>query len=137
MIPASISVPVGPHAHARKWWAKVFRFRDVLPEPDSIRYATDIPKPFLMKGTEELFWGDVLFTGKETDSGWRFHVAYLANDGTVHTVAPSAAHQNAMRNSGLCPALLKGSSDLAACVRLATFLRLGVPLPGVAPMAWN
>lgn len=126
--PRSVSVTVKPQDSRCRYWAKVLRERDLLPVPSTVDGANSIPVPFLRKGDEELFFGDVLIEGEENHHkkarGWFYRVSFM-HEGELVRVLPSSAVKAAMKAAGLAPQLLAGSGEVAACVRIAHGLRAG------------
>lgn len=128
----SVSVEIRPYKRYHKYWAKVVRAGAALPKPDEVIGAASIKMPFLRTGEEELFCGDLLFEGEANHShkqrGWTYWVHYVDEEGELITAKGGWADfkANLKAAAGYFDAdLLKGSGDLAACVRFAHVQRLG------------
>jgi len=126
----SASVRVGPRDSRCRYWAKIVRAGQPLPTPASVGGAASIPGAYLRNGEEELFPGDVLIEGEEMHHrkarGWTYRTAHVTAAGELVYTTPSAEIKAAMKAAGLPAELLPGSGDLAACVRIAHGLRLGL-----------
>lgn len=127
----SVSAPIRPNDSRCKYWAKTIRFDEALPLPSNIEGASDLPGAYLKQGEEELMPGDFLIEGeanhhRRTDRGWSYTLSYMNAEGDLETVTPTAEHKATMKANGMDPTLLKGSGDIAACVRLAMGLRHGI-----------
>lgn len=123
----SVSIEIAPRDHRCRYWAKLIDADMALALPAQTDRAADIPGNYLREGEEELLPGDFLIEGEENhhrkDRGWTYRVSYLGIDGELHQVVPTAEMKQAMKASGMSPALLRGSGLLAACVRLIEGLR--------------
>jgi hypothetical protein len=126
----SASVTIAPQDSRCRYWAKVIRKEMALPFPSLVAGANDIPGSFARNGDEELFSGDVLIEGEEVSHrkarGWVYRVTFVGADGKSKVVKPSSDIKAAMKAAGLHAALLSGSGDVAACVRIAHGLRAGL-----------
>lgn len=126
----SVSIQIKKRDSRCRFWAKVIRAGQALPMPSAVSGANDIPGPFAQQGDEELFFGDVLIEGEENhhrhSRGWTYGVTFIGLDGAVHVVQPSSDIKAALKKAGLDRALLAGSGDVAACVRIAHGLRAGL-----------
>jgi len=127
----SFSVSISPVDGRCRYWAKLVRANEHLPMPETVQGASDICGSYLQLGDEKIMPGDVLFEGEamhhRRSRGWLY---------TVSSVTPAGAllvrnskwseFKSAMKTEGgFDPMLLKGSGDLAACVRFAHIARLG------------
>lgn len=125
----SVSIQIKKRDSRCRFWAKVIRAGQALPMPSAVSGANDIPGPFAQQGDEELFFGDVLIEGEENHHrharGWTYWVTFVGLDGAVHVVQPNSEIKAALKKAGLDRALLAGSGDVAACVRIAHGLRAG------------
>lgn len=126
----SLSVKLGARDRRCRYWAKVVRAGHALQQPSSVSAASDVPGVYLRAGDEELFFGDVLIEGEENHHrnarGWTYWVTFLGDDGEKHVVQPSSEVKAAMKAAGLPSVLLAGSGEVAACIRIAHGLRLGL-----------
>lgn len=124
---SSISVKIGPQDSRCRYWAKIIKAED-LPIPSSIDGANDIPGPYKRHGDEELLVGEFLIEGEEIHHrkarGWAYNITFLHN-GNERTIKPSSEIKQQMKAAGMPPELLKGSGDIAACVRIAIGARDG------------
>jgi hypothetical protein len=127
---SSVSVKIAPADRRCRYWAKVVRAATPLPAPDSVDGANGIPSPYARLGDEELFAGDFLFEGEAEHHrkarGWDYIVSYMGPDGKLIRCRPGSAEKAAMKANGLPANLLPGSGDIAAMVRLAHAVRLGI-----------
>lgn len=130
MTDKSISVEVSPVDKRCKYWAKVVRADAELPIPEQVLGGDDIPGRYLQLGEEELFSGDFLFEGEaishKHNHGWAYYVTFMSDNGDKVVIRPTSAHKTAAKDGGLPKELLKGSGELAAAVRLAHAVRLGI-----------
>lgn len=128
----SASVRVVPGDSRCRYWAKIVRAANPLPLPKDVDGANDIAAPYAKKGDEELFPGDMLIEGEENhhrnNRGWSYWVTYCDNDatGTRRIKNPGADEKAAMKAAGLPAELLAGSGGVAAAVRFAHGVRLGL-----------
>ena len=134
----SVSIEIGPTDKRCRYWAKRIDAGTVLGLPDSISRAEDIPGSFLRVGGEdELAIGDFVIEGEEVHHrhrrGWTYRIGYVGIDGALHRVTPNKEHKQAMKYAGLALDHLRGSGELAACVRLIAGLKLGLD-GGVVPI---
>lgn len=118
----SASITVGPSDKRCRYWAKRITPDTTLKLPSEVSGAGDIPGPFLKLGDEELELGEFLIEGEQVHHrkmhGWTYSIVFLGSDGEVHSICPAAEHKAALKSAGMPVALLKGSGELAACVRL-------------------
>lgn len=131
----SVSVPVVPSDYRCKYWAKLFRANAPLPLPSDVTSASSLPGPYLLRGDEELFPGDVMLEGEENHPykkrGWSYWLRYVTPDGTLLVYRSGFSEQKvAAKAQGLASSLLAGSGDIAGAVRVAHALRAGMELPG-------
>lgn len=128
----SASIKVGPQDARCKYIAKLVRAGQGLPTPTTV---SDLGMRALggnlaRNGLEELFPGDFLFESEEMhhrrERGYRTRVVFVADDGELIHLEPTAEHKAAMKAAGLAPDLLAGAGPLAACVRVAHAVRLGI-----------
>lgn len=128
----SVSVTLGAKDTRCRYWAKIFRADQALPVPSDVEGANDLAASYLRRGEEELFPGDVLIEGEANhhrrhDRGWTYHVTVVRTDGSEYgPEIPCAAVKAHLKKAGLPPQLLMGSGDIAACVRIAHGVRLGL-----------
>lgn len=126
----SASVEVKPVDERCRYWAKVFRAGTSLPLPEIVRGGSDLPGQFLLCGEEELFPGDVLIEGEEThhtkNRGWAYYVVFMDSAGELVSVRPRPDHKAKAKANGLPPQYLTGSGELAAAVRLAHAVQMGI-----------
>lgn len=124
----SVSVTLGPRDKRCQYWAKIIRAAQPLPPHDTD--SAGIPGPWLRRGEEELFPGDVLLEAEARHHrkarGWDHTIAWVDSDGAFHRVAPSPEHKAALKSQGLAPHLLTGSGPVTACLRIAHGLRAGL-----------
>jgi hypothetical protein len=127
---ASASVEIGPSDKRCRYWAKVLRAGCPLPAPSAVNGANDVPGPYLRHGDEELFPGDVLIEGEALHHrkarGWLYTACFMGADGAPVWVRPSHELKATMKAAGMPAHLLAGSGDVAACVRIAHAVRLGI-----------
>lgn len=124
----SVSVRIAPRDDRCRYWAKVIRAGQALPLPSATNGANDLPGLYARKGEEELLPGDVLIEGEEAHHrkarGWAYWITFV-HEGKAHTKAPTGIKAH-LKTAGLPAELLTGSGDVAACVRIAHGLRLGM-----------
>lgn len=127
----SHSIYIGPTDHRCRHWAKIVRSGRALPMPENVKCAADIPVPYRSPGHDELMPGDVLFEGEALhhcrNLGRAYSVVAVSLEGTLMTLEMASREFKAAmkREGGFDPDLLRGSGDLAACVRFAHIARLG------------
>lgn len=113
-------------------WFKIVRKGTQLPLPCNVRGADDIPADYSRPGYDELFPGDFMFQGEEMhhrkNRGWVYWITWVDGAGALHYTKPSMAIKIALKANGLPPALLSGSGDVAALIRIAHGIRLGISL---------
>ena len=131
----SVSVRVVPSDYRCKYWAKLFRASAPLPMPSNVMSASSLPGPYLLRGDEELFPGDVMFEGEEIHPykkrGWGYWLRYVTPNGNLLVYRSGFSEQKmAAKAQGLEASLLAGSGDIAGAVRVAHALRAGMALPG-------
>ena len=136
--PHSVSIEIRPADKRCRYWAKRIDAGRGLSLPDSIGSAKDIPGPFLnVGGEDELAVGDFIIEGEEVhhrhQRGWTYRIGFMGIDGALHRVTPNKEHKQAMKAAGMPLHYLRGSGELAACVRLIAGLRLGLD-GGVLPI---
>lgn len=128
----SVNVPIRPQDRECRYWAKIIRANEKLPKPLEVGNSRDIPGPYLRHGEEELFDGDVLFEGEERhptkQRGWKYTVCFIGPKSARTYIEPTPAMglKQIMKDRGMPAELLIGSGDIAACVRFAWALRLGM-----------
>ena len=127
----SASVRVVPGDSRCRYWAKIVRVGVALPVPSTVDGANDIPGDYLRKGEEELFAGDVMIEGEENhhrnNRGWSYCVTWCGQDGTARRIKNPGAEMKAAMKAAGCPVeLLSGAGQVAAAVRFAHGLRLGL-----------
>lgn len=127
----SHSVTVKPLDPRCRYWAKVLRAGDPLPLPSNVEGANDIPGRYLQLGEEELLPGDVLLEGEANHHrnarGWTYWVTFVRPNGAlVHLTSGFSVQKKAFKAQGMPPELLTGSGDIAAMVRIAHAVRLGL-----------
>lgn len=133
----SHSVEIKPFDSRCKYWAKISRAGSDLPAPCLIQGANDIPSPYLFRGEEELMPGDALFEGeanhhRRNDRGWSYWLAVVTEEGKLVRFTSGFSPQKAqMKAQGLLPALLAGSGDVAAMVRIVYGVRSGLKVTPV------
>lgn len=126
----SASVTIQPCDTRCRYWAKIIRKGTSIPKPVAVEGAADVPGHYLRQGDDELYIGDVLIEGEENHHrklrGWTYDVTFVDKDGELRTVHPCAEIKSALKAGGLPPELLAGSGDVAACVRIAHAVALGI-----------
>lgn len=126
----SVSVQIKPEDSRCRYWAKIIRKDAALPLPSTVEGANDIPAPYSRKGDEELFEGDVMIEGEEMHHrkarGWTYAITFIGADGEARRVRPGSEIKATLKANGLEPALLAGSGDVAACIRIAHAIRAGI-----------
>lgn len=126
----SVSVEIKPRDSRCRYWAKIIRANQPLPLPSNVNGADDIPGPYLRIGEEEMLPGDVLIEGEANHHmktrGWTYDVHVIRADGTCYSTQPMSAHKAALKDAGMPVNLLTGSGDIAACVRIAHGVRMGL-----------
>lgn len=127
----SVSVTIKPADSRCRYWAKVVRAGTPLPLPSDVTGAADIPGPFSQRGDEELFLGDFLIEGEAVhhsrNRGWYYWVTWCTGDGKWRREEdPDSTVKSQLKAAGLPVELLPGAGTLAACVRVAHAVRLGL-----------
>lgn len=127
----SASVTIEPADRRCRYWAKVIRKETSLPKPSDVTGANDVPGAYLRTGEDELFPGDILIEGEENhhrnNRGWSYWVTYCDAEGNARCIMnPGAEEKAAMKAAGLPAEMLAGSGQVAACIRLAHGVRLGI-----------
>ena len=127
----SVSVSILPQDYRCRFWAKVVRASVALPLPSAVQGASDVPGAYARRGDEELLAGDILITGEEMHHrkarGWTYRVFFMNSAGELIKVPnPGTSEKAAMKSNGLPANLLPGSGEVAACIRLAHAIRLGI-----------
>ena len=134
----SISVEIKPLDDRCRYWAKIIRDGVMLPMPGDVTSANDIPGPYIQRGEEELFPGDILIEGEANHHrmarGWTYHITACKADGTrFGPREPKPEHKAAIKaklaEAGLNERVLAGSGDIAACVRIGFAVRSGIEVP--------
>jgi len=128
---ASASVQIKPADSRCKYWSKIIRAGSSLPLPSASGGASDIAAPYLRNGDDEIFPGDILIEGEANHHrharGWSYWVTYCDSNGALHRIKnPGTAEKMALKTAGLPAEYLPGSGQLAACVRYAHGVRLGM-----------
>lgn len=131
--PRSASVSIAPSDYRCRYWAKVLRAGVALPIPAKVAGASDLPGAYLKNGDEELFEGDFLVSGEELhhrkSRGWSYMLKFIDPvTGKLRVVQALAERKAAAKAGGLPAELLAGSGDVAALVRLAHAVRLGISI---------
>ena len=128
----SISIELEKKDSRCRGWFKIVRSGTQLPLPANVRGADDIPAGYAREGYDELFCGDFMFQGEEMhhrkNRGWVYWITWVDADGALHYTKPSMTLKKALKANGLPPALLAGSGDVAALIRIAHGVRLGISL---------
>ncbi|HBJ98802.1 MAG TPA: hypothetical protein DDZ62_01645 [Delftia acidovorans] len=129
----SVSVSVKPVDYRCRFWAKVVRGGVVLPVPNKVLGANDVPGAYLKQGDEELFAGDFLLIGEEVHHrkarGWDYKMKFIdPRTGQLRTVAALSERKAVAKANGLPVELLAGSGEIAGLVRLAHAVRLGISI---------
>lgn len=131
-VSASVSFEIRPYNCGHKHLAKLIRAGKNIPMPDDVNWSHDIPFPFLLPGEEELFPGDILFEGQQNhrrkQRGGSYWVHGVDDCGNLWSRSEdwSAFKAELKAAAGtFVPELLKGSGELAACVRFAHVQRYG------------
>ena len=106
-----------------------------MPRPSDVKGAGDINSPYLRRGDEELYPGDIMFEGEANhhskDRGWSYWVHFVDQEGNLIVYRSGFSEQkSAAKAQGLALELLAGSGDVAGAVRVAHALRAGMSLPG-------
>ena len=128
----SHSVEIKPLDSRCKYWAKIVRAGVDLPSPCLVQGASDVPGPYLRQGEEELLPCDALLEGeanhhRRNDRGWSYCLTFVTGSGSLVRFRSGFSTQKAeMKAQGLVPALLTGSGDVAAMVRIVHGLRAGL-----------
>jgi len=128
----SYSVEIAPADGRCRYWAKVIRAGMSLPLPSLVNGADDIPSHYLLRGNEELLPGDALFEGEANhhrkNRGWSYWLTFVTEAGDLVRVCNEdfGGIKAILKQQGLAAEYLKGSGDVAAMVRIAQALRLGM-----------
>jgi len=128
----SASVRVVPCDSRCRYWAKIVRADAALPMPSAVNSANDIASEYLRKGGEdELFIGDIMIEGEENhhrnNRGWSYWITWCGAAGQARRIKnPSSQIKSAMKQAGCDAALLPGAGQVAAAVRAAHGVRLGM-----------
>lgn len=127
----SASVRVVPGDSRCRYWAKIVRASVALPLPSAVEGANDIPSNYLKRGEEELFPGDIFIEGEanhhRNNRGWSYWITYCDSEGLARSIRnPGANEKAALKAAGLPTELLAGSGGVAAAVRFAHGVRLGL-----------
>ncbi|EHL24153.1 hypothetical protein KYG_04215 [Acidovorax sp. NO-1] len=134
----SVSIQIKPTDKRRHYWAKRIDSGTALSLPCNVSHGEDIPGPYLpVGGYEELALGEFIIEGEQLfhrhRRGWTYRIGYMGIDGALHRVCPRMVHKEALKAAGIAPDHLKGSGELAACVRLILGMRMGLRA-GVVPI---
>ena len=128
----SVSVSIKPQDDRCRYWAKIIRNGVALPLPSAVDSASNVPGGYVRRGEEELFPGDFLIEGEENHHrkarGWAYKLRFIGHTGALRTVAPLAERKAVAKANGLPSPLLAGSGDIAALIRLAHAVRLGISI---------
>lgn len=127
----SLSVKIGPEDKRCRYWAKIIRAGSALPAPSSVNGANDVPGNYARNGDEELFAGDIMIDGEELNHrkarGWSYRVIWMDPEtGERRRIFPNSDVKAELKTNGLPAALLAGSGDVAACIRIAHAIRVGI-----------
>lgn len=127
----SASVSIKPRDGRCRYWAKIIRSGKDLPLPADVDGANDLPSEYLRKGEEELLPGDFLFEGEEEHHrkarGWAYWLTYCDEEGVARRITrPGAEEKAALKAAGIPVEYLPGSGGVAAIVRVAQGVRLGL-----------
>ena len=128
----SHSVTIAPFDDRCRYWAKICRAEQALPHPTNALRADDLPGPYLRRGQDELMPGDVLFEGeaihhRRTDRGWSYWLKMVLPNGELLELKSGfGAQKQQLKLQGMQPDLLMGSGDIAAMVRIAHGVRMGL-----------
>ena len=128
----SHSVEILPCDARCRYWAKIVRAGMPLPSPSLVSGANDIPSAYLQRGDDELLPGDVLFEGEanhhRSNRGWSYWVTYVTEAGDLVKVEHKdfGTIKSLLKQQGMEPEFLKGAGDIAAMVRIAHGLRMGL-----------
>lgn len=128
----SLSIEIAPRDSRCRHWTKVIRADRPLPVPSAVAGADSIPGPYARDGLDELLPGDIIIDGEANhhrrfDRGWTYQVRALTPSGRdTGWVVPSGEIKAALKAAGLPVPLLPGSGEVAACVRIAHAIRLGL-----------
>ena len=128
----SHSVEILPFDARCRYWAKIVRAGMPLPSPSLVSGANDIPSAYLQRGDDELLPGDVLFEGEanhhRSNRGWSAWVTYVTEAGDLVKVEHKefGTIKTLLKQQGMEPDYLKGAGDVAAMVRIAHGLRMGL-----------
>ena len=95
----SISVRIRPCDERCSYWAKLVRNKASLPLPSNVNGAQDISGPYLLRGDEEMFSGDVVFEGEANHHrhkwGWTYWIRYIDEVGRLITYQSGFSEQKA------------------------------------------
>lgn len=126
----SLSIKIRPTDKRCKYWAKILRKGAKLPMPSDVSGAQDVPGPYLRLGDEELLLGDILIEGEAVhhvrERGWAYWVTTIGGDGELVLYRPNSDIKAQMKAKGMPVELLPGSGEVAACIRIAHGLQLGL-----------
>jgi len=128
----SVSVSIRPNDSQCRYWAKIVRAGTPLPMPLQVNGARDIPGHYLRNGEDELLEGDMLFEGeanhRRKQLGWTYRLTACVEGGRYTVWNPGAEIKVKMKAGGMPVELLPGSGEVAAMVRVAHAIRLGIPI---------
>jgi hypothetical protein len=127
----SACVVLRPENDRRRYWAKIIRNGTVLPLPKEVLGGDDLPSAYLREGDEEeLFPGDVLFTGEarhlRRSHGYSYKAAIAGANGNPIWLDHDANIKGRLKQQGLARDLLPGPGDLAGLVRAVHAIRAGL-----------
>lgn len=127
----SASVTIKPIDSRCRYWAKIIRANTSLPLPSDVDGANDITGHYLRNGEDEMFEGDILIEGEanhhRSNRGWSYWVGFCGADGKVVRIKNPGADLKAKMKAAGCPVeLLAGSGQIAAAIRIAHGVRLGM-----------
>ena len=126
----SISIQIEPKDSRCSYWAKILRAGAPLPKPNEVTVANSIEAKYSKKGDEELFPGDFLIEGESIHHrkarGFNYRISFINKNGELETISPTSGHKKAMKEDLLPQELLSGAGELAACIRIAHAVNLGI-----------
>jgi hypothetical protein len=134
----SVSIVLRANDRRCKYWAKCVRAGALLPLPEAVSGAGDVPGEYLRSGSDvELDVGDFLLEGEENHHikkrGWTYNLSvnspfapgkhtYIAFDSSIKTdIKDAVAAGNLDPDSARL--VLRGSGEVAAMVRAINYYR--------------
>ena len=121
----SESYEIEPRDSRCRYWAKKIEAKD-LPMPENVSGANDLPGSYLKNGEIEIFPGEYVFEGEANHHrnarGWTYGVVQCGpalKHGTETKDDIKALVKAGLLEVERAKKLLKGSGDIAACVRHA------------------